>query len=290
LAAASVNFTTLDQAPANNHAVAGQDYTASSGTVNFATGEQVKTISIPVLADANNTEINETFLVVLSIPVNVTITDGTATGTILVSGPASPLLITELRTSGPAGAGDDFVEVYNNSDQPYTVNASDASGGYGLFKMGATCGDTPVLIGTIPNGTVIPARGHYLFVGSAYSLANYGGSGAATGDQTLLSDIENDRNVGIFTTALVVNLSTANRLDAVGFWQQHWQLMRLAERRNHINTRLVAVRWNTATCVMSVVRRGIRRSWVYVRQAERRSTQTSTSMTSSLWTPPPQLR
>ena len=90
-------------------------------------------------------------------------------------------------------------------------------GGYGLFKMGATCGDTPVLIGTIPNGTVIPARGHFLFVGSAYSLANYGGSGAAAGDLTLTSDIETDRNVAIFSTANVANLSSVNRLDAVGF-------------------------------------------------------------------------
>jgi hypothetical protein len=117
-----------------------------------------------------------------------------------------------LRTSGPGGAGDDFVEVYNNTDTPLTIAASDASGGYGLFKMGATCGATPVLIGTIPNGIVIPARGHYLFVGSAYSLAAY-----AAGDQTLSSDIESDRNVAIFNTAAVANLSSVTRLDAVGF-------------------------------------------------------------------------
>jgi hypothetical protein len=83
--------------------------------------------------------------------------------------------------------------------------------------MGATCGDAPVLIGVIPNGTVIPARGHYLFTGSAYSLADYGGSGNAAGNATLSSDIENDRNVAIFTTTSVGSISSANRLDAVGF-------------------------------------------------------------------------
>jgi hypothetical protein len=145
------------------------------------------------------------------------ITDGQAVGTIKQGNAAGTFLISELRTSGPAGAGDDFVELYNNTDTPVTVAASDASGGYGLFKMGATCGDPPVLIGVIPNGTVIPARGHYLFVGSAYSLANYGGSGAAAGNQTLTSDIENDRNVAIFTTASVGALSSVTRLDAVGF-------------------------------------------------------------------------
>ena len=153
----------------------------------------------------------------LSSPINATIIDGTATGTITTTSPAGAILISELRTSGPGGAGDDFVEVYNNSDSPHTVAATDASAGYGLYKMGATCADAPVLIGTIPNGTVIPARGHYLFVGSAYSLTNYGGTGAAAGNLTLSSDIESDRNVGLFSTSNLPAISSANRFDAVGF-------------------------------------------------------------------------
>jgi hypothetical protein len=107
--------------------------------------------------------------------------------------------------------------VYNNADSPLTVAASDGSAGYGLFKMGANCGAAPVLIGTIPNGTVIPARGHYLLVGSQYSLANYGGTGAAAADQTLSADIESDANVGLFSTADVLNVSSLTALDAVGF-------------------------------------------------------------------------
>ena len=212
-----MNFTTQAQPPAISHATAGQDYTTTSGTVNFAPGEQVKTISVPVLSDNRKNETNETFLVVLSNPLNATIADGTATGTILIANQAGTILISELRTSGPGGAGDDFVEIFNNTDAPHTVAASDGSGGYGLFKMGASCSATPVLIGVIPNGTVIPARGHYLFVGSAYSLANYGGSGAAAGDQTLSSDIDNDRNVAIFSTTSLTGLSTVTRHDAVGF-------------------------------------------------------------------------
>ena len=212
---ASVNFTTQDQAPALNHAVAGQDYTATSGTVTFAAGQQFKTISVPVLADANLAEVNETFQVVLSNPLNGVIANGTATGTITQGNTAGTLLISELRTSGPGGPGDDFVELYNNTNSPLTVNGT--SGGYGVYKMGATCADAPVLIGTIPNGTVISARGHYLLVGSAYSLANYGGTGVAAGDQTMSSDIEDDHNVAVFSTANVFNISSANRLDAVGY-------------------------------------------------------------------------
>ena len=149
----------------------------------------------------------------MSNPTNTVIGDGQAVGTIKQGNAAGTVLISELRTSGPGGAGDDFVEVYNNTDTPLTIAASDASGGYGLFKMGATCGATPVLIGTIPNGTVSPStRAITSFVGSAYSLAAY-----ATGDQTLSSDIESDRNVAIFNTAAVANLSSVTRLDAVGF-------------------------------------------------------------------------
>ncbi len=111
---ASVNFTTQQEAPALNHATASDDYTTTSGTVNFAVGEQFKTIEVPVLSDNKKNESNETFLVVLSSPVNATIADGTATGTILIANQAGAILIGELRTSGPAGAGDDFVEIYNN--------------------------------------------------------------------------------------------------------------------------------------------------------------------------------
>ncbi|HEX6283779.1 MAG TPA: Calx-beta domain-containing protein, partial [Pyrinomonadaceae bacterium] len=213
---ASVAFTTQQQSAAPDHATAGEDYATNAGTLTFEPGEQIKTISVNVFADAQTSEIDETFLVVLSSPVGLTITDGSATGTILAAAQPGTIVISELRTSGPAGAGDDFVEIHNNTDTPHTVN--DASGnGYGLFKMGADCNANPILIGFIPNGTVIPARGHYLFVGSAYSLANYGGTGAAAGDQVMTQDIENDRNVAIFSTTSLTGLSALTRLDAVGF-------------------------------------------------------------------------
>jgi hypothetical protein len=215
---ASVHYSTANDVGGLNPATAGVDYTAVPDTVlNFASGEQFKTVTVNILADGSAPEPDETFLLNLSNPTNATIGDGQAVGTIKQGSAAGTFLISELRTSGPAGAGDDFVEVYNNSDSPLTIAASDASSGYGLFKMGADCSAPPVLIGVIPNGTVIPARGHYLFVGSAYSLSNYGGSGAAAGNQTLSSDIENDRNVAIFTTSSLASLSSVTRLDAAGF-------------------------------------------------------------------------
>jgi Calx-beta domain-containing protein len=214
----SVSYETTDQTPGIGHAVGGPgcggiiDYQTTSGTLTFNTGERLKTISVPICADNTSAESDETFLLNLSGANGATLIDAQAQGTIKQSSNPGTTLISELRTSGPGGSGDDFVELYNNSDSPVTVAANDASAGWGLFKIGADCNAPPVLVATILNGTVLPARGHYLIVGSQYSLSTY-----AAGDQTLTSDIETDRNVAIFSTSNVTNLSTATRIDAVGF-------------------------------------------------------------------------
>ncbi len=206
----TVNYTTATGGA--NPATAGTDYTTTSGSVTFNPGETVQTISVPVLADADNAETDETFLVNLTGTNIGTITDSQAVGTITTASTPGTVIISELRTSGPAGSDDDFVELLNNTDADITVQASDASAGWALAKVGASCSDTPIVIAVIPNGTVIPARGNYLLVGSTYSLGVY-----ATGDQTLTSNIEDDRNVALFNTANLSNFQTGTRLDAVGF-------------------------------------------------------------------------
>jgi hypothetical protein len=219
----TVNYATADQSPGAGHATGGAscdgtaDYVTASSTATVPAGSKVVTIPVTICADNVPGEPDETFLLNISSPTSGTIDDSQAVGTITQANTPGTFVISELRTSGPGGLGDDFVELYNNTDTPLTVTASDASAGYGLFKKGTDCNSTPVLIATIPNGTVIPARGHYLLVGSQYSLANYGGTGAAAGDQTLTSDIESDAGVALFTTSNVLNISTADRLDAVGF-------------------------------------------------------------------------
>ena len=130
---ASVQFTTADEPAGPGKAVAGQDYTPLSVTLNFAQGQRMKMVAVDVLSDGDNSEPDETFRLNLSNAVNATIVDGTGTGTITATNPAGALLISELRTSGPAGSADEFVEIYNNSDVPVTVSSTDGSPGYGLF-------------------------------------------------------------------------------------------------------------------------------------------------------------
>ncbi len=72
---------TVDYATANGTAIAGQDYTATSGTLTFAPGEATKVINVIVNSDAL-TEVAETFTVNLSNAVNAPISDAQGIGTI----------------------------------------------------------------------------------------------------------------------------------------------------------------------------------------------------------------
>jgi len=83
LSAASGQTVTVAFATANGSAktVTG-DYAAASGTVTFAAGQTSSAIVVSVLGDTKK-EKNETFVVNLSAPTNVTIADGQGTGTIL---------------------------------------------------------------------------------------------------------------------------------------------------------------------------------------------------------------
>ncbi|WP_225173920.1 DUF4082 domain-containing protein [Bradyrhizobium sp. IC4060] len=70
---ATVGFTT-----SNGSALAGSDYTASSGTVTFAAGQVTQTITVPILNDATP-ENDETFTVTLSNPTGATLGAETTT-------------------------------------------------------------------------------------------------------------------------------------------------------------------------------------------------------------------
>ena len=109
---------------------------------------------------------------------------------------------------------DEFVELYNNTDSAIIVSTTDGSAGWALA---ASDGVTRF---TVPNGTVIPARGHYLGVNSlGYSLASYPGAfnETATGDATYTTDIPDGSGIALFRTANPSNFTLAERLDAAGY-------------------------------------------------------------------------
>tara|TARA_R110002049_G_scaffold54526_3_gene151716 strand:+ start:1384 stop:7320 length:5937 start_codon:yes stop_codon:yes gene_type:complete len=72
---------TVAYATSDGTATAGSDYTATSGTATITSGNSSTTVNVPILGDTTE-ESNETFTLGLSSPVNATISDGSATGTI----------------------------------------------------------------------------------------------------------------------------------------------------------------------------------------------------------------
>ncbi len=122
------------------------------------------------------------------------------------------LLISEFRNSGLNGPNDEYIEIYNNTGADHTVTTLDGSAGYAIAAQDG------VVRCTIPTGTVIPNRGHYLCVNSVgYSLAAHpaGNGTTATGDATYTTDIPDNNGVAIFRSATTLDATT--RLDSVGF-------------------------------------------------------------------------
>ncbi len=144
--ASSVNFST-----ANGTATAGIDYQATSGTVNFAAGEVLKTATVSVNTDLIS-ELNETFFINLATPTNLTINDGQAIGTMLdddnpgkiafafpnysVAEGSSNAIITLTRTNGSAGA---VAVNYTTSNGTATASSDyTATNGTATFNDGQT--------------------------------------------------------------------------------------------------------------------------------------------------------
>lgn len=144
------------------------------------------------------------------------------------------VIISEFRFRGPAfdaaqgidGSLDEYIELYNNTDAPITVDEPTGTGwAVAAFAPGSSENITVIhVVGYVPQGTVIPARAHYLLAhypgeptdevpvprAHTYSLAAY-----AAGDTLYNTDIPDNSGVALFRTANTYTL--ADRLDAVGF-------------------------------------------------------------------------
>lgn len=146
---------------------------------------------------------------------------------------AGGLIISEFRFRGPqpgpspTSPFNEFIELYNASGSDIVVSAADGSEGFSVAASvpGAAAEVQPLAstrLFVIPNGTLIPARGHYLAVNAnGFSLINYPAdtptTGVSFGDNTYTQDIGDAEGVAVFNTANTANYSTTTRLDAAGF-------------------------------------------------------------------------
>lgn len=83
------NPVSVEFATESISADAGEDFTASSGTLNFAANETSKTVSVPIVGDLRDEDV-ETFRVILSNATNAAIPDPEGVGTILDNNDPEP--------------------------------------------------------------------------------------------------------------------------------------------------------------------------------------------------------
>jgi len=194
-ATANIDFVNL-----NGGALAGEDYTAVSGTLTFAAGEREKTVSVPILDDVID-EGSEPFLLRLSNAQGAWISDAEATGTITNSDPLQKMWLSRFgrtvaghvtdavsdRLSGPlTGAqvtvGGQRVDLARTKDEAWAgetltalaraLGASEelSSEDDGWPGSGVSGGESPVLAGA-PTRTM---SGRELLLGSTFHLAREG--------------------------------------------------------------------------------------------------------------------
>ncbi|MGF1520815.1 MAG: Calx-beta domain-containing protein [Leptolyngbyaceae cyanobacterium] len=170
----TVDFTTAD-----GTAVAGNDYTSTSGTLTFAAGETTQTLTVDILNDADVEANDETFTVNLSNANGAAIADATGIGTIV---------------------DDDAALLPELSIDDITVNEADGTATFTVNLSAAAASDVTVNFATA-DGTAI--------AGSDYAAANGTLTFAAgTTSQTVTVDLIDDA-VAEGSETFAVNLTGA---------------------------------------------------------------------------------
>ena len=153
----TVTYATVDRT-----AVAGSDYTATSGTLRFEAGETKQTILVPTIDDATSEE-TETFTVELSAPSGATIADGTGVGTITDDDEAPELSIDDaaavsegeaaeftVRLSAPSGVA---VEVSYATVDGTATAGSDYTAASGMLRLEPGQTAQTIAAATLDDGT-----------------------------------------------------------------------------------------------------------------------------------------
>ena len=124
---ASNDVVTVDYATANGSAVAGSDYTATNGTLTFAAGETVKTVTVAI-TDDSTTEGFERFFLDLKNPSGAAIVDGRGAAVIGASdatAAAQPRIsVSDMVVSEADGYVDVVVTLSAPGQNPVSVNYS----------------------------------------------------------------------------------------------------------------------------------------------------------------------
>ncbi|WP_293395863.1 Calx-beta domain-containing protein, partial [Nevskia sp.] len=199
LSAAASGPVTVAYATANATATAGSDYSAASGTLNFAAGITTQTVNVTVNGDTA-VEPDETFVVNLSNPSGATIADSQGFGTIVNDDAAATptLSINDASaTEGNSGvknfaftvslspAATTAVTVTAATSNGTAASGSDFNGG--SLSVSFAAGETSKVVNLGVRGDTVVEPNETFFV----NLSNPTG-GAVIGDGQGLGTIQND--------------------------------------------------------------------------------------------------
>jgi hypothetical protein len=229
LSPASGRAVTVNFATADGTALAGSDYLSTNGALNFAPGTTNQTVTVTVLGDVLN-EANESFSVNLSAPVNATLGDGQAAGTISNDDPQPALSIANVSVAeGDSGTTNANFTVSLSavsgqlvSVSYITVDGTAVAGG----DYTATNGTLSFAPGTTTQTVTVPVHGDLLneagetFFVDLFSpvnatLAGNSAQGTIVNDDPLPALTIGDASVvegdsGVTNAIFVVNLSVAS--------------------------------------------------------------------------------
>jgi hypothetical protein len=217
---------TVNYATANETAQAGSDYTHVSGTLTFNPGEKTKTVTVTVLSDALN-EVDETFVLNLSMPTGAVIVDGQGRATIINDDPVPSLSIADVVANETNSGLTTFqfaVTLSAPSGQVVTVNYATADGTATLadndYQMGTGTitfqpGETLKMIGVAVVGDTKFEPNETFFVNltspANAALSDDQGQGTITNDDGVPSLAVNDVSVPEGAAAMfLVSLSNAS--------------------------------------------------------------------------------
>ncbi len=220
-------YTTTDAS-----AVAGADYVATSGQATIPAGSTQAAISVPILGDTTD-EPDETFTVTISNPVNATLSQADATGTLVDDDVAPTLSVADAtQTEGDTGSrsmefivtlsatsGFDITVDYATSDDSATAGTDyTAATGQLTIPAGSTLGT--VAVGIIGDSTDEPNETLTLTLSAAVNatLADAEATGQITDDDAppavSIADASLvEGNGGAAVMQFIVTISEASAFD-----------------------------------------------------------------------------
>jgi len=202
LDAASGQTVSVDFSTANGSAVQPGDYLSASGTVTFIPGETAETIQVNIVGDILD-EADETFLVDLANPLNATLTDNQALGTINDDDPSAEITIADATVmEGDSGTASASFTVALNTPSGKTVSVEYS-----------TADDTA----TQPDD-YLPASGTLTFIPGDVSESmtiNVAGDILTEGDEAFLVNLANPTNGTIADNQAVGTISDDDQLPEI---------------------------------------------------------------------------